>query len=205
MARKPRLHVEGGLYHVMLRGNGGQDLFFEPSDRHFFYGLIEEGVARFGYRLHGFCLMTNHVHLIVQVGAIALARPMQNLAFRYSRRINWRQRRRGHLFQGRYTALLVEAESHLLELVRYVHLNPVRAGLVAVPEDYPWSGHNAYLGEERLAWLTTDWVLARFAGRRATARSRYRAFLREGSGPDSGSGPGAGHETDSASRSRPVT
>ncbi len=180
MARPARLHVEGGVYHVILRGNGGQDIFFSEQDRRFFYGLIAEGCRRFGYRVHGFCLMSNHVHLIAQVGATSLARPMQNLCFRYGRWINRRRGRAGHVFQGRYRALLVEADSYLLELVRYVHLNPVRAALVATAEDYPWSGHRAYLGLENLPWLTTDWVLSHFDRREAGARARYRAFVRAG-------------------------
>lgn len=178
MARKPRLHVDGGVYHVILRGNGGQDIFFAKQDRHAFYRLIADGCRRFAYRVHGFCLMTNHVHLVIQVGATPLARPMQNLCFRYGRWINRRKQRTGHVFQGRYKALLVEADSYLLELVRYVHLNPVRAGLVAVAEDYPWSGHRAYLGLEDVPWLTTDWVLGQFGQREAGARARYRSFVR---------------------------
>jgi REP element-mobilizing transposase RayT len=188
MARQPRLHVEGGVYHIILRGNGGQDIFFSKQDRRFFYGLIAEGCRRFGYRVHGFCLMSNHVHLIAQVGATPLSRPMQNLCFRYGRWINRRRGRAGHVFQGRYRALLVEADSYLLELVRYVHLNPVRAALVATAEDYPWSGHRAYLGLENLPWLTTDWVLSHFDRREAGARTRYRAFVRAGVRGGSGAG-----------------
>jgi len=148
MARKPRIHIPGGVYHVMLRGNGGQDIVFCDEDRYHLYLLVQEGVGRFGYRVHGFCWMTNHLHLAVQVGEIALSRCMQNLAFRYTRWINRRERRMGHLFQGRYQAVLVERDSYLLELVRYIHLNPVRTGMVKAPRDYPWSGHRAYLGEE---------------------------------------------------------
>ena len=181
MARKPRLHVDGGVYHVILRGNGGQDIFFAKQDRRAFYRLIAEGCRRFAYRVHGFCLMTNHVHLVIQVGATPLSRPMQNLCFRYGRWVNRRKRRTGHVFQGRYKALLVEADSYLLELVRYVHLNPVRASLVSAAEDYPWSGHRAYLGLEDVPWLTTDWVLSQFGRREAGARSRYRSFVRAAS------------------------
>lgn len=181
MARKPRLHLEGGVYHVVLRGNGGRDIFFSIEDRRFFYGLIAEGCRRFGCRVHGFCLMSNHVHLIVEVGATPLSRPMQNLCFRYGRWINRREGRSGHVFQGRFRALLVEADSYLLELVRYVHLNPVRAALVEAAEDYPWSGHRAYLGLENLPWLTTDRVLSHFDRREAAARAHYRAFVRGGS------------------------
>ncbi len=181
MARPARLHVEGGVYHVILRGNGGRDIFFSIEDRRFFYGLIAEGCRRFGCRVHGFCLMSNHVHLIVEVGATPLSRPMQNLCFRYGRWINRREGRSGHVFQGRFRALLVEADSYLLELVRYVHLNPVRAALVEAAEDYPWSGHRAYLGLENLPWLTTDRVLSHFDRRTAAARAHYRAFVRGGS------------------------
>ncbi len=180
MARKPRLHVPGGFYHVMLRGNGGQDIFFAKADRRYLYELLAEGSERFGYRVHGFCLMRNHIHLVVQPGEVALSRPMQNLAFRHARRINARRQRIGHLFQGRYKAILVDADSYLLALVRYVHLNPVRAGLVARAEDYPWSGHRAYLGRDALAWLTTEVVLGQFGKRLATARAGYQAFVRDG-------------------------
>ena len=153
MARKPRLHLPGGLYHVMLRGNGGQAIFFSDADRYHLYLLLQEGVERFGHRIHGFCAMTNHLHLAVQVAKAPLSKIMQNLSFRYTRWINQRQRRVGHLFQGRYKAILVDADSYLLELVRYIHLNPVRTGLVKDPLDYPWSGHRAYLGSGGLAMV----------------------------------------------------
>ena len=182
MPRAPRLHLPGGTYHVMLRGNGGQAIFFRPADRRRFYALLEDGIGRFGHRLHGFCLMPNHVHLVVQVAEVSLAPIMQNLSFRYTRYVNFSQARAGHLFQGRYKALLVDAESYLLELLRYVHLNPVRAGLARRPEAYRWSGHRAYLGLESLSWLTTDAVLERFARRRGTARKRYAGFVAEGMG-----------------------
>ncbi len=162
MARKPRIHLPGGLYHVIFRGNGGQDVFLTAADRFRFYLLLQEGACRFGYRIHAFCLMTNHIHLALQASNIPLSRSMQNLSFRFTRWINWREKRTGHLFQGRYKAVLVDGDSYLLELVRYLHLNPVRAGMVANPEEYPWSGHRAYLGLEKLPWLTTDWTLAQF-------------------------------------------
>jgi REP element-mobilizing transposase RayT len=166
----------------MLRGNAGQDIFIASDDRRRIYDLLAEGTERFGHRVHGFCLMSNHIHLVVQLGEVALSRPMQNLAFRYAQGFNRRHGRGGHLFQSRFKAILVDADSYLLELVRYVHLNPVRAGLVRHPEDYPWSGHRAYLGEETLPWLTTDWILGQFDRRLARARSLYRDFLRDGEG-----------------------
>ena len=180
MARKPRVHVVGGLYHVMLRGNGGEDIFFSDENRYHLYLLIQEGVERFGYRIHAFCLMDNHLHLAVQVAEVSLSKIAQNLSFRYTRWVNKAQSRVGHLFQGRYKAILVDANTYLLELVRYIHLNPVRARRVSEPSAYAWSGHRAYLGQESVPWLTTDWVLGQFSKRRSTARERYRRFVNEG-------------------------
>jgi hypothetical protein len=124
--------------------------------------------------------MTNHIHLALQIGDIPLSLAMQNLSFRYTRWINWREKRTGHLFQGRYKAVLVDKDSYLLELVRYIHLNPVRAGMSTSPDEYPWSGHRAYLGKEILPWLTTDWVLSQFAKSFAKARAAYIAFVLDG-------------------------
>ena len=177
MPRKPRLHFPGAVYHVILRGNRGQDLFLDLTDRRQFYSLLQNGTERFGHRIHAFCLMSNHLHLAIQVGEIPLARIMQNLGFRYTQYFNRRHRKIGHLFHGRYKALLVEADSYLLELVRYVHLNPVRAAMAERPEDYPWSGHRAYLGLEHFSWLTTDWVMAQFATTREAAHNHYRQFV----------------------------
>jgi putative transposase len=182
MARKARIHIPGGVYHVMLRGNGGQDIFFSGDDFSRLFLLLQEGTERFGYRVHGFCCMPNHLHLLLQVSDIPLSQGMQNLSFRYTQWINRRHDRRGHLFQGRYKALLVDEDSYLLELVRYVHLNPVRRGMVADPVDYPWSSHQAYLGQENLPWLTTDWVLGQLAEDRVDARRIYASFVFDGLG-----------------------
>lgn len=180
MARKPRLHVPGGLYHVILRGNARQDMFFSPQDRHTFYELMAEGVTRFGYRVHAFCLMTNHLHLALQAGDQPLSAGMQNLAFRYTRYLNARLKRVGHLFEGRFKAYLVDRDRYGLALVRYIHLNPVRARIVQQPTAYPYSSHRAYLGREDLPWLTTDWVLGQFGTRIGVARSRYARFIHDG-------------------------
>ena len=138
MARKPRLHVPGGLYHVILRGNAHQDVFFSAGDRHFFYELLAEGVARFGYRVHAFCLMSNHLHLALQAGDVELSAGMQNLSFRYTRYLNTRLKRVGHVFQGRFRALLVDQDGYGLALVRYVHLNPVRARMAKQASESNW-------------------------------------------------------------------
>jgi len=128
--------------------------------------------------------MTNHIHLALQAGDIPLSRGMQNLLFRYTRWINWREKRTGHLFQGRYKAVLVDGDSYLLELVRYIHLNPVRAGMAKAPEEYLWSGHRAYLGNESLPWLTTDWMLEQFGKTVAQGRAGYRSFVLDGLGEE---------------------
>lgn len=180
MARKPRVHLPGGVYHVMLRGNGGQKIFFSEEDYFRLYLLLQEGISRFGYRVHGFCCMSNHVHLAIQIGQVSLSKIIQNLSFRYTRWINRRKRRIGHLFQGRYKAVLVDQDRYLLELTRYIHLNPVRAGLVRKPADYRWSGHRGYLGKQDIPWLTTDWVLSQFGRRVSVARKRYQQFVSDG-------------------------
>jgi REP element-mobilizing transposase RayT len=182
MARKPRIHFPGAYYHVILRGNARQEIFFDDADRYRFYMLLQEGIERFGHRIHAFCLMTNHVHLVVQVANKPLTKIMQNLSFRYTRWVNWRQNRSGHLFQGRYKSVVVDGDEYLLELVRYTNLNPVRAGIAETPSACRWSSHSAYCGKETIPWLTTDLVLAGFSPKLATARKRYAAFVSAGAG-----------------------
>jgi putative transposase len=122
--------------------------------------------------------MTNHIHLVLQTDEIPLSRIMQNISLRYTKWINYTQKRMGHLFQGRYKALLLDADRYLMELVRYIHLNPVRAGMVVVPDEYKWSGHAAYLGRENLPWLTTEWVLSLFSCKSNEACARYAQFAK---------------------------
>jgi len=179
MARKPRVYYPGAVYHAILRGNGGQTIFFDDRDRTRFCFLLQEGVERFGHRIHAYCLMNNHVHLAIQVGNVSLSRILQNLSFRFTQWVNWRQNKRGHLFQGRYKAVLVDADIYLKELTRYIHLNPIRAGILKDPEVYHWSSHRAYLGLEVIPWLTTDWVLSQFSGRLGAARRAYEKFVWE--------------------------
>jgi REP element-mobilizing transposase RayT len=177
MARKPRIHYPGAVYHVMLRGNGGADIFFEDGDRHRFFLLLQEGIERFGFRVHAFCLMSNHIHLALQVGEIPLSRIMQNLSFRYTQWINWRTKKKGHLFQGRYRAILVEEDEYLLQLVAYLHLNPARAGMEKTPSDYRWSSHRAYLGDEQIPWLSCDSLLSRLSKKIKPARRIFVDFV----------------------------
>jgi REP element-mobilizing transposase RayT len=136
MARKPRIHYPGAAYHVILRGNAGLPIFFDERDRYRLYLFLQSVVEKFDCRVHGFCLMTNHIHLIIQTGELSLSHIMQSLSLRYTKWINYTQARTGHVFQGRYKALLLDADTYLQELVRYVHLNPVRAGIATSPDEY---------------------------------------------------------------------
>lgn len=182
MPRKPRIHYPGAVYHVILRGNAGQPVFFTDHDRYRLYLILQCVTEKFDCRIHGFCLMTNHVHLVVQTGGVPLSRIMQNLSLRYTKWINFTQSRTGHVFQGRYKALLLDADRYLLELVRYIHLNPVRAGMTATPDEYPWSSHRVYNGSETILWLTTDWVLSVLSKDVRIARKEYAKFATDGMG-----------------------
>ena len=184
MARKARIHYPEAVYHVMLRGNGGNPIFSDEEDYHHFEALLQEGIQRFKHKIHGYCWMPNHVHLVIQVGEQSLSKIIQNLSFRYTRWFNRRQNQTGHLFQGRYKAILVDADEYLWELVRYVHLNPVRAGLVKRPDDFRWSGHLGYLGHVTQEWLTTDWVLRGFSKQRKRALQKYQDYILEGIGEE---------------------
>jgi REP element-mobilizing transposase RayT len=159
-------------------------IFFTDDDCCRYYLLLQEGTCRFCYRIHALCLMTDHIQLAVQVGSTPLSGVMQNLSFRYARWINWRKKRTGHLFQGRYKAVLIDGDGYLLELIRYIHLNPVRTGMVTDPEEYLLSGHRAYLGMEILPWLTTDRVLVQFGESVARAQARYKSFIMDGLGEE---------------------
>lgn len=180
MARKPRLHVPGGFYHVILRGNGGQDIFFSVDDTKYFESLVSEGIKRFGHRIHCYCWMKNHVHLVIQIANTPLSKIIQNISFRYTLYINNKYSRKGHLFQGRYKAILVDPQSYLLQLVRYINLNPVRAKIVNKPEEYRWSSYRAYLGKSSCDWLITDFVLSFFSENKSEALNDYQQFIVDG-------------------------
>jgi putative transposase len=180
MSRKPRIHYPGAVYHVILRGNAGQDIFFSKKDRCQFYHLLQEGIEKYSHRILTFCLMTNHVHLVIQVGETPLSRIMQNVSFRYTRYINARKKRIGHLFQGRYKAILVDADNYLLELVRYIHNNPVRARITETIDQYAWSSHRIYLGLDTVPWLSQDLILSQFSKHEKRARKLYHDFVLKG-------------------------
>ncbi len=181
MAREPRIHVENGIYHVILRGVDGQDIFFGDEYRSKFCELLGDGVSRYGHRIHVYCLMSNHVHLAIQVMDIPLSRIMHNVEFRYAAWFNHRRDRKGHLFQGRFKAILVKDDAQLLSLVRYIHLNPVRAHMTTSPSEFLWSSHRAYVnGTNAPSWLTRDLILKMFGREPVEARRKFADFVMAG-------------------------
>jgi REP element-mobilizing transposase RayT len=170
MARSPRVFGPGLLYHVIARGNHRETVFLNPSDYETYLRRLAVYRARYTVTLHAYCLMPNHVHLVLGTAALPLDRFMQGLQQSYTQRFNRRYSQVGHVFQGRYKALLCETEDYLVTLVRYVHQNPVRAGLAARAEDYPYSGHRAYLGGVATDLVDPTFVLGLVGGRRGYAR-----------------------------------
>ena len=182
MARKPRIHFKGAVYHVLLRGLEGRAVFRSAADRRTLESLAAEGIDRFDHRIHAFCLMPDHVQLAVEVADAPLSRVMQNLSFRYTRHYNSQHDEDGPLFHGRYKAIVIDPEAYLLDLVRWIHNNPVRAGRAPRARDFRWSSHATYLAEngtgsagEPRPWVSTDRVLERFG---KTPRGAVPAFER---------------------------
>jgi REP element-mobilizing transposase RayT len=163
----------------MLRGNHGQDIFFSDVDRYNMCFLLQEGVERYGHRIHSYCFMSNHIHLLVQVGELPLSKIMQNLAFRFSQKMNQRYQRQGRLFQGRFKSILIKEEIYFTRLLRYIHMNPVRAKITDRPENYVWSSHNVYLHRNEMSWITTEYGLSKFGQTKKAAISRYISHVFE--------------------------
>jgi putative transposase len=183
MARPLRIEFAGALYHVTARGNERRDIFFSDDDRSRFLDTLSEVCARFNWRCHALCQMTNHYHLLVETPQANLSRGMRQLNGVYTQSVNRRHRRVGHLFQGRFTGILVQRETYLLELARYIVLNPVRARVVAAAGDWAWSSYRATVGlAHRPPFLTTDWLLSVFGDERDAARKAFERFVADGSG-----------------------
>jgi len=180
MPRSPRIHASGAMYHVTLRGNHRQDIFFTPADRSLLTGIVVEIMVRCDAQLHAYCYMTNHVHALIRVNETPLSRIMLLLAGRYARSVQARLQTTGHLFEKRYHALLVDADEYLLTLLRYIHLNPVRANLASSPDEYPWSSHHVYTGRRSEPWVTTEFALRMLDSDRQRAVARYEALMRSG-------------------------
>ncbi len=186
MARPLRLEYARALYHLTARGDRREDIFFQHEDRVAFLSVLGEVCARFNWVVYGYCQMTNHYHLLVETMDGNLARGMRRLNGVYAQWVNRRHGLVGHLFQGRYKAILVQKDPYLLELTRYVVLNPIRAGLVVDPADWPWSSYRAIVGEVPApAWPDPEWLLSQFGGERWSAIAAYRQFIAAGVGTPS--------------------
>jgi REP element-mobilizing transposase RayT len=181
MSRPLRIEFAGALYHVTSRGDGQEVIFLGDEDKHRFLDVLSELVHDFNWAVHAYCLMDNHYHLLIETPEGNLSRGMRQLNGVYTQRFNRRHGRVGHVFQGRYKAIIVQKESYLLELARYVVLNPVRAHMVHTPDQWPWSSYRATATLcEGPSWLTIDWLLAAFSEHRSEAIRRYMDFVADG-------------------------
>ncbi len=181
MSRPLRLELAGGLYHVTSRGDGREDIYLSEADRLAWLEVFGQVCQRFNWVCHAWCQMSNHYHLLIETPEANLAQGMRQLNGVYTQRFNRTHGRVGHVFQGRYKAILVERDSYLLELSRYVVLNPLRAGMVKRLEAWPWSSYLATCGQAPVpAWLQPDWILAQFGRQRASAIRKYVEFVHEG-------------------------
>lgn len=186
MARPLRLEYPGALYHITARGNARQDIYLDDSDRAGFLELLGSIIQRFHWLCHAYCLMDNHYHLLIETPYTNLSTGMRQLNGVYTQRFNRRHGRVGHVFQGRFKAILVDRDSYLLELARYIVLNPVRAKMRKHAGDYVWSSYSAMVGEVPApALLTTESILVQFGRQKVRSRARYAAFVREGLGAES--------------------
>jgi putative transposase len=183
MARPLRIEYPGALYHVTSRGDRQEPIFDDDRDRTAFLNVLGEVISRFRWECHAYCLMGNHYHLMIETPEGNLTKGMRQLNGVFTQRSNRRHQRSGHLFQGRYKAILVDRDAYFLELARYIVLNPVRAAMVKHPRQWPWSSYGAMTTKfSAPSWLTTDVLLAEFGKSRAWARRKYQRFIEEGIG-----------------------
>jgi len=183
MPRQARLDVPGALHHIMVRGINKSTIFKDDQDRARFVERLGKNVSRAQASVYAWVLMKNHVHILFKSGGEGISAVMRRLLTWYAQYLNRRHKRSGHLFENRYKSILCEEETYLLALVRYIHLNPVRARIVQGLEEldrYRWSGHRAIIGKAKCPWMDIDTVLMRYGGRRGKAISAYRRFVEEG-------------------------
>ncbi|MDX2218808.1 MAG: transposase [Burkholderiales bacterium] len=181
MSRPLRLELSGGLYHVTSRGDRREDIFVDDDDRLIWLDVLAHCCERFNWAIHAWCLMDNHYHLVIETPEANLSAGMRQLNGVYTQRFNRRHGRVGHVFQGRFKGILVEKDSYLLELARYVVLNPVRARMVRHPKQWKWSSWHSMVGHEPPPdWLHTDWLLSQFGAQRSRQIQRYAEFVEAG-------------------------
>jgi len=180
VVRKPRIEIKGGLYHVITRGNNRQLIFCDRSDYDRFLLQLANQKARLPFFLYAYCLMPNHVHLLIEQADDPISRIMQRLLTSFSQYHNRKYGKSGHLLQGRYKAILCQSDQYLAELVRYIHLNPVRARMVRSPEEFEYSSHRAYVGKDCAPLVDSEPLLRHFGARKSQARNRFSVFVRAG-------------------------
>ena len=180
MGRPLRIEYPGALYHITSRGNERKDIFIDDKDRIRFLEILSDYHDRYGTLHHSYVLMDNHYHLILETPKGNLLKVMHGINSRYTGYINRRYKRSGHLFQGRYKAIIVDKDAYLLPLSRYLHLNPVRAKIVDKPELYRWSSYPGYIGKGgRYNWVEYSWILSQFGEDKARAMKRYKNYTEE--------------------------
>ena len=178
MARPLRIEYPNAWYHVMNRGRRGEDVFSDKKDYEIFLAILRESTEMFGVRIAAYCLMPNHYHLLLQTPSANLSRVMRHVNGVYTQRYNRSRQIDGQLFRGRYKSILVDEDSYLLELLRYIHRNPVRAGMCDLTKQYPWSSHHAYLSAaKKWEWLHKRFLLEMFSDRPANAKRQYIEFV----------------------------
>jgi putative transposase len=185
MPRQARLDVPGALHHIMVRGIDKTDIFKDDQDRSLFLERLGLNVADGKSAVYAWVLMTNHVHILFKSGKDGISGVMRKLLTWYAQYYNRRHKRTGHLFENRYKSILCDEDNYLLALVRYIHLNPIRAGIVKTIEEldrYSWSGHRTIIGRAKRSWMDSESVLSQFGSTRRKALHEYRRFMQEGIG-----------------------
>lgn len=178
MARPLRISYPGAFYHITSRGNEQKPVFKSKKDREKFLEYLESAVKRYDAVIHTYCLMDNHYHLLLETPSGNLSKIMAHINGAYTTYFNVKRERFGHLFQGRYRAILIEADEYAKELSRYIHLNPVRANMVNLPEEYEWSSYSYYIGKKKSPeWLKMDFILGYFGRKLTGAQKSYKKFV----------------------------
>ena len=186
MARPLRIEFSGALYHLTSRGNDRQPIYLHDDDRISFLELLEHTCDRYAWLCHAYCLMDNHYHLLVETRQPTLSKGMKFLNGKYAQDFNKRHNHSGHVFQGRFKGILVDSDAYLLEVARYIVLNPVRARMLHTPDEWPWSSYRATAAMSPAhKCLTTDWVLSVFGENKRSACQSYREFVAQGAGQPS--------------------
>jgi REP element-mobilizing transposase RayT len=180
MARPLRITYPGAFYHITSRGNEKKDIFTNERDKEKFIEYLESATQRYSAVIHIYCLMNNHYHLLLETPIGNLPQIMRHINGAYTNYFNTKWKRSGHLFQGRYKAILVDVDEYAKVLSRYIHLNPVRAEMVQTPEEYNWSCYQYYIGKKKPPeWIRTDFILGYFGSRRSAAQRGYQRYVNQ--------------------------